>query len=579
MSAKKPAKNQRQKQALVRLGLMAAILICINVLASYFHAGIDLTKEKRFTLTEPTKKMLRNMNDVAVIDVYLKGKFSAELQRMQEAVSERLRSFKDFGGNKIVFRFIDPMEGKNDAEQKQVAQTMQQRGMPFMQLSTKDEEEYSMKIFFPYALVQYRGKEMPIFLLENTPSKTPAEQIGYAEASLEYKFASAINQLSKPEKSRIAYVMGNDEELGIKTVDMLYYSLNQTYRLDTIDLTHSLHISNYYDAIVIYQPKKPFTGPDKLKIDQYIMRGGHVLWVVNNLTATLDSFQNSPQFIAMDRGLELDDMLFKYGVRVNKDLLEDMQCLGLSRVLNGVVEAPKSWIYFPRLNPTSEHPIVRNMDFVRGGFTNTIDTIQTPGIKKTILLQSSKYSRKAVAPARVSLSMMNYPMKNEMFTKSYLPVAVLLEGQFRSMYQGILAPEYLRLLDSLKEPFKPQCDSPTSQIVTSVGEIFTSDYSQKDGVLPMGYYRPTGEFFANKNFLLNCMEYLTDKSGILEARSKDVKLRLLDMGRVKEEKTMWQALNVGIPIAVVLIFASCYFFFRKRRYEIKHDSIKPSAHA
>lgn len=576
MATKTPDKNQRQRQATIRVVVMIAILICVNVLASYFHNGIDLTKEKRFTLSAPTKKLLQDMQEVAVIEVYLQsstGKFPANIQRLQEAVRERLRSFKEIGGNKIIYHFTDPFAGKTDKEQKQIAHDLDQKGIHILQLNVQDDEEYSMKPFFPWALMQYNGKEMPVFLLENPPNTTADEKISYAEAKLEYKFASAINQMSKPDDPHIAYITGNNEPLGVNTLDMLA-TISRRYHVDTLDLSHSLNIPLVYDAIIINQPSIPFTGPEKLKIDQYVMRGGHVLWAIEALNAKLDSLANSPQFIALEYGLNVDDILFKYGVRINNDLIEDMQCLKLGRMLNGQVDA-RDWVYFPRLNPISNHPIVRNMDFIKAEFTSSIDTILSPGIKKTILLQSSKYSRNAPAPARVSLSMMNYPLKNEMFNKPYLPVAVLLEGKFRSVYERRLAPEYLQLLDSLQQPFKPACDSNNSMIVTSAGNIFGNEYTVKEGTLPIGYYKYSHEFFANKDFLLNCLEYLTDQSGILEARSKEVKLRLLDTGRAKDEKATWQFVNVGIPIAAILIFASCYIFFRKRRYEVKLPTINP----
>ena len=567
-------KNRQQQQATIRIVIMAAIVVCVNILASYFHTGLDLTREKRFTLTDPTKKMLRSMQEVAVIDVYLKGKFPAGLQRLQEAMRERLRSFKEIGGNKIIYRFTDPFEGKSDKDKKLIAHNLEVKGIRVMELKTQDDEEYSMKPFFPYALVQYNGREMPIYLLDAPPGRGSEEHISYAEAMLEYKFANAINQLGKPKRPRIAYLTGHGEPLAIKTYDMLS-TLPGMYDLDSLDLTHTLDISLLYDAVIINQPNSLFSGPDKLKIDQFIMRGGHVLWIVNALNATTDSLANSPQFIAMEYQTELDEMLFKYGVRVNYDLIEDMQCNPLPRVLNNGKPELHDWVYFPRLNPTGDHPIVKNMDLVMAGFTNSIDTIKSTGISKTILLQSSKYSRSARSPVRVSLSMMSYPLKHEMFTKSYLPVAVLLEGKFHSVYQNRLAPEYLRLLDSLNQPFKGTCDDPNSMIVVSMGEAFSNGYSAKDGVLPMGYYQFTGEYFANKHFLLNCLEYLTDRSGVLEARSKDVKLRLLDKGRLKSEKGTWQMVNVAIPIAAVVVFASFYLFFRKRRYEKKSEPIKP----
>ncbi len=571
MASNTPTKKQRQTQATIRVVIMIGILLGVNVLASYFHTGIDLTREKRFTLSEPTVKMLKNMQETAVVDVYLKGKFPALLQRMQEATRERLTSFKNIAGNKFIFRFIDPFEGKNESEQKVIAHDLAQKGIRVIQLSSKTDDEYSEKPFFPYALVQYNGGEMSIALLENPPGRTDEEKMSSSEAMLEYKFANAINQLGKREPARIGYVVGNGQDLSIYSYDMLG-CLSHYYGMDTLDLSHMLYIPLAYQAIVIVQPTTPFTGPEKLKIDQYIMRGGHVLWAMNNLDANMDSLRNSPQIIAMERGLGLDDMLFKYGARVNNDLVQDLQCMPLGRInpASGQREW-KDWIYYPKINPTGDHPIVKNMDFIRGGFTNSIDTVKSDGIKKSILLTSSKYSRTAMAPARVSTSTMLYPQKPDLFTKSYLPVAVLLEGKFHSVYQNLLAPEYLRLLDSLKQPFKAACDSPGSMIVVSVGDIFRNGYNPKDGPMQMGYWWWTGEYYANRTFLLNCMEYLTDHSGILEARSKEVKLRLLDKGRAKDEKSKWQFLNVVIPIAVVLVFASAYLFFRKRRYEVKSN--------
>ncbi len=577
MAEKKENKNQRNSQATIRLVIMAAILICINVLASYFHSGIDLTKEKRFTLSEPTVKLLKNMKEVAVVDVYLKGKFPAGLQRLQEAVRERLRSFKDIAGNKIIFRFTDPFEGKNDNERKQIALDLKQKGIVVTELRTADDDEYSMKVFFPYALVTYNGREMPIKLTEDiSGNNTVEEKISYAETILEYKFANALNQMSRRDVAHIAYLIGNGEPLGATTYDMIS-AVSRHYWMDTVDLVRVNDISLAYDAIIIAQPTIPFSGPEKLKIDQYIMKGGHALFSLNMLDASLDSLRlHPPQIIAMDRNLDLDEIIYKFGLRVNKDLVEDKENLPLPRTMNDGKPEMHDWIYFPRLNPTTDHPIVRNMAFIRAGFTNSIDTIKSGFIKKTILLQTSKYSLKSAAPVRVSLSMMNYQVKEEMFNKSYLPVAVLAEGKFRSAFENKLAPEFLKYLaDTLKQPYKVACDSATSVIVTSVGDMFINGYNNRDGVQPMGYYPWTHEFFANRDFLLNCLEYLTDKSGVLEARSKEMKLRLLDMGRVKEEKSTWQFVNVGLPVGLILVFASAYFFFRKRHYETKPNNVNP----
>jgi len=572
MADSKPKKNKRQQQATLRIVTLVAIIVCVNILASYFHSGLDLSHEKRFTLSEPTERMLRNMKETAVIEVYLQGKFPADLQRLQEGVRERLKSFKDLAGNKIIYRFTEPFAGKNDQEQKQVAHDLALKGIRVMQLNMQDEDAYSSKFFFPYALVQYNGHETPISLLEDPPNKSSSEKISYAIGKLEYKLAHAINEMSKPDVARVAYITGNNEEFGMNTLDMLS-SLSRIYRLDTIDLQHVLTIPVAYDAIIINKPTETFTGPEKLKIDQYIMHGGHVLWVLNTLNAVEDSLLTG-QLMAMPYDLQLDDILFKYGVRVNTDLVQDKQCLDLPHTYNNGDVKKDPWIYYPRINPTSDHPIVRNMDFVMGRFTNSIDTIISGTIKKTVLLQSSKYSRTANAPARVTISMMNYPIKNELFTNPYRTVAMLLEGKFTSAYKNRLAPEFMRIMDSVKTPYKDECDKPGKMIVVSLGDVFSNGYTVKEGVLPVGYFKWTGEYYANKTLLLNALEYLTDTSGILEARSKEMKVRLLDQGRIRDEKNTWTTVNVGVPIVAVLVFASAYIFFRRRRYESKSPVTK-----
>jgi ABC-2 type transport system permease protein len=569
----KQKRKQQQRQAVIRILIMAAILVCINMLAVRFHYGLDLTKEKRFTLSPSTKKLLRDMKDVAVVNVYLKGKFPAGFQRLSEATRERLQSFREYAGNKIVFRFIDPFEGKSEDEKAAVFQQLSSKGIMPVNLQVKGEEEgYSEKLVFPYALVQYNNREMAVKLLENKLGLSPLEILNYSESQLEYKFANAINKLSQPDKPEIAYIMGHGETLGLQTYDLLTTLAGQ-YHIDTVDLVNSLYISPIYKAVIINKPTQPIDDKDKFKIDQYIMGGGHVLWAIDMLHASMDSIQPpAQQFLATDYGLNLDDQLFKYGVRVNPNLVEDMQCMQIP-VTTGVVNNNpqielRPWIYFPVFVPTSTHPIVNNMGEICGRFVNSIDTVANPEVRKTILLESSKYTRLASSPAEVSLAMVAYAGKSELFRQRAQPVAVLLEGKFNSVFQNRLAPSFLQILkDSLKREFKPVADSNTSMIVIADGDMLENDFTPSMGPMELGYWRFTKELFSNKAFILNCLEYLTDNSGILEARSKDTRLRLLDGGRVKNEKTKWQALNIGLPIVLVLIFASCYLFFRKRRYE------------
>lgn len=573
MATTASTKRKTQKsQAVIRMLIMVVILVGLNILAARFHFGLDLTKEKRFTLSEPTKRLLRNMDDVAVIDVYLKGSFPAGFQRLATATRERLQTIRDASSNKVIFRFIDPFEGKGEDEKGPIYKQMSEKGIIPVNLQTKtDEDGYGEKIVFPGALVKYKGKEMPVRLLENNMGFNPLENLSNSENLLEYKFAMAINKLSKPEKTEIAYIMGHGETLGLNTYDLLT-TLASQYKIDTFDLSTNMYIPKRYKAIIINKPTVPIDDREKFKIDQYVMEGGRVLWAIDQLFAPMDSLQKTEQFVTLDYGLELDDILFKWGVRLNLDLIEDNQCLPLPIVVGSQGDRPqmqlRPWIYYPVFMPSAQHPIVKNIPAIMGRFVNSLDTIANPEIKKTVLLQSSKYSRTTAFPVRVSLSMLKFPMKPEMFNKPYRNAAVLLEGKFRSVFQNRLAPAFLQILqDSLKRPYKGEADTATSMIVISDGDIMENDYSRTEGPMEMGYWRFTQTRFANKEFILNCIEYLTDNSGLLEARSKEVVLRKLDGKRVTKEKTTWRIVNIAIPVLLVLIFASAYIFFRKRRYE------------
>jgi len=557
---------------MLRLGLLLLALIAANMLATRFHAPLDLTAEKRFTLSPATKNLLSQMDETAVVDVYLKGKFPAGFQRLSEAVREKLQFFQNASGGKVVFRFEDPVAGKPDEEKKAIIENLFQKGIEPMMLNQQNDEGYKEQVIFPYALVRYKGGELPVRLLERHFAMSPAEQLNLSEAQLEYKFASAIRDLGRSgHKPDVAYIMGNGENLSYGTWDALHETLPRYYNLDTVDLAGSFYIPTRYKAVVICKPTVPFSEKDKYKIDQYVMRGGRVLWLVDALQANMDSLQKTETFLTTDYGLNLDDMLFKYGVRINPVLVEDLQCVSIPVTVGYAGNEPqielRNWQYFPLLQSAGRHPIVSNLNFVLSVFANSIDTVGAPGINKTILLTSSKYSRTSPNPVRVSLSMLRFPPRTELFNHPYSPVAVLLEGQFQSVFQNRMAESFVDMMrDSLKYDYKPKADTPGRMIVVADGDVMLNDFSSTRGPMEMGYWKFTQERYANKTFILNCLEYLTDESGILEARSKESRLRLLDAGKVKATKTNWQILNLAVPLGLVLIFAAAYIFFRKRKY-------------
>lgn len=563
-----------KKQHTVRLAFLGIGLLLVNILGSQFHYRIDLTAEKRFSISEPTKKLLRSLKDDITIEVYLTGKLPAGFQQLSEGTREVLNEFKEYGGSKIRFSYVSPLEGKNEQEKEAVFKSLSDRGIQPVNLKIQQDEEdgYSEKIIFPAASVSGMQKQEAVNLLENHIAMTPDEKLNLSQSLLEYKFASAIKQLLLPGKRQIAYLQGQGEAIGINTIDMLS-TLSKYYDIDTLDINQNIEIGKNYRALIICKPTVSFDEKNKFKIDQYIMHGGKVLWLIDPLKLDIDSLKQQDATLAIDYNLNLDDLLFRYGVRINSDLVEDFMYANPIPITVGMTGNQPDvrlfpWLYFPFCIPDSKHPIVNNMDAVMFSNTSSIDTIANGEISKTILLHSSARSRKNPSPVRISLSSIRYKPKAEMFRERNIPMAVLLEGKFKSIYTNRIDPTFLTIYtDSLKKTFLPECEKSNSMLVVSDADIFLNDFSEKRGPMECGYYKYSDQMFANKTFILNALEYLTDDFGLIVARNKTLQLRLLDKVRIKKERIQWQLLNVALPIVTVLIFASAYFFFRRKRYE------------
>ncbi len=567
--------KQLKRTHILRFVILAVILLVLNVLGSQFHKRFDLTAEKRFSLSSPTKKFIAEMDDIANVTIFLQGNLPTGFQRLQNRTVETLNEFNEYSNGKIQYHFENPLEGKATPKEKEEAmKTLASKGVLPVNLQVQQDEDesgYSEKIIFPYALIAYNGKEYPVSLLENHGGMSPEEVLDYSGNLLEYKFAQGIQKTTQPDKPYIAYAIGNRQELGWRTVDMLS-TLSQYYRVDTIDLNTNIEVPGVYKAVIFVSPNTAIDEKVKFKIDQYIMKGGNMLWLLDRLNTDMDTMQQSGAYLAQDLNINLEDLLFKYGVRVNPDLVEDIQQNVPIPVTVGTIgDKPDirllPWIYFPYSIPTSKHPIVHNMDAILFQFASSIDTIAVPGIKKTILLHSSNRSRRIAAPLRISLSNLRYKPNPDLYRESQIPLAVLLEGKFSSNFTNRLAPKFLTTLkDSLNRPFIAEGQKDAKQIVVSNGAVFFNDFTQKQGPLECGFWRYTQQQYSNKTFLLNSIEYLVDSTGILEARSKDLSLRLLDMPRVKKEKTKWQLVNIGLPILLTLFFGSGYLFFRRKKY-------------
>lgn len=568
-------KTNRNKH-IIRFILLCGILLLLNVISSKVHKRFDLTTEKRFSLSNPTKNLLNKLDDVVFFEVYLKGKFPSGFQKLSEATLNMLNEFKEEGGSKIRYRFINPVEGLSGKEKQEQYIKLDKQGVHPVMLHVRleSDEGYADNVIFPSVKISYHQKDTVISLMDNTKGgNLDNDQLYYSEIQLEYKLISAIKGLRDPDRKKVAILVGNDNQIGFHTFDILS-TLEVYYDLDTLDLTKGFEIPAVYSAAILLGPTTKLEEQEKFKIDQYVMHGGKMLWAIDPMRYAMDSLRNSSATMAIPFELNLEDILFQYGVRINPDYIEDYHQANPIPVTVGDLNGKPDirllpWSYYPFCIPDIKHPIVNNLDAVMCMMASSIDTIADPSLKKTILLHSSIRSRRVPAPVRVSLSNLKFVPTVDMFREKDIPVAVLVEGTFKSIYAHRMDQEFRIIYkDSLKREMLDHTETPGAMIVLSDANIFSNDIV-KDRPTECGYYKYTDRYFANKSFILNCLEYLIDHDHLLEARNKVAKLRLLDNEKVKNERSKWQLINLGLPTAIVLIFGSAYFFFRRKKYESK----------
>ena len=554
--------------------VLLLILVGINLLASVFHSRVDLTKEKRYTLSKATKQLFRNLKQPVRIDVFFKGNYPAGFKKIVNSVQEFLQETREYAHGNITVRYTDPLKGlANDSLAARFADSMDYFfGLrPYtIQAPSKVGDELNIKQVLPGAVIHYRDTAIGVNLFKGIKNYgTEQEQLAAlyndVESTLEYKFASAIQKITSTSKPLIGYALGNGEIWG-PNVDDAVRAMIHDYRFDTVNLKQIPYIPSAFNALVILKPTATFSDEDKLKIDQYAMRGGKIFWMIDNMYAEFDSLYKSHGFIAFDRGLNLEDILFRYGVRLNENLLQDMQCDKMGQIDPNTQQTRLvDWPFFPILNGTS-NPISKNLDGVRAMFPNTLDTVKADGIKKTFLLRSSANSRVLTAPAKIDFQFFQIAPDIKEFTVHDTAVAALLEGKFRSLYSGRIPKSFVDSMNAYHVPVKDICDSATKMIVVADGDIAWNAVSQQYGPLPMGFNFYTNYTFSNKEFFTNCLEYLVNPSGILETRAKDFTLRLLDLKKVKEQKTTWQFINIALPVLLVVLFGVIYQQVRRKKY-------------
>lgn len=562
----KPRRYRTVYLILVLLGLVG-----INVLSNFFHARIDLTDEDRFTLSPGTIRVLNNIQEPIHITVYLKGKYPSGFRKLSETTADLLEEFQNDASKRLMVDFVEPETSINDT--LTVADSLSSSGFIPINLTAQVKQGQQQLLVYPYAKIQFRDRQEMVVLYKG---KTPLHNnrvLNEAESMLEYQFASAIARIQQVDKPLIGYAVGHGEPMDLRVYDLAEEALQPNYQLQLINLNQQQLIPSEFKALLIVKPTAPFSELEKLKIDQYIMQGGKPLFFLDRLEAEMDSLQVINRVLAYDRNLQLHDQLFRYGVRVNPNLLMDLQSDFLPFDVNGNGQFEfLPWNYFPLMESSNNHPINRNLGYVAGRFVNTIDTVSAPGIQKTILLTSSANARTLNAPALISGSENVTAPEDVNYNKKSLPTAVLLEGKFRSFFSNRLSNELADSLNSNGMVFATQCKNTTAMLVVGDGDMVLNSVARGNQPLPMGMnpytFGTQREFpFANREFLLNTLEYLVSDQGLSDTKNKEYKLRLIDTKKAKEEKAYWQTVNLILPIGLMWLFGFVFQALRRRKFK------------
>ncbi|NOZ47458.1 MAG: gliding motility-associated ABC transporter substrate-binding protein GldG [Chlorobi bacterium] len=560
-------------QNIIQLLLAVLIIILLNYISSFIFTRFDLTAEKRFTLAPSTVKLLKNLDDIVLVKVYLEDEdLPMGFNRLRKSTLEMLDEFRVYAGDNVQYEFIDPSDMPDRKARNKFQRQLFEKGVLPTTLKINDGKGGTkQKIIFPGAVVYYREREAIVSLLKDNAGASNENKLNNSVQDLEYSLTNAIRQLISDKQQSIAFIEGQGE-LDQYQVGDIVKSLEKFYTVDRVRINSQLHSLDDYNVIVIAKPDSMFREKDKFIIDQFIMKGGKALWLIDGVKANMDSLAYTSSTIALINNVNLNDQLFRYGVRINPNLIQDIQCgaIPVNTAIAGEPAkfAPAPWLYFPLIVSNNLHPITKNLDMIKTEFVSVLDTVgDNFDVKKQILLTSSPYSRFVNAPVRISLEMINETPDERYFNKPNLPIAVLLEGTFSSVFENRLTPEITNNKDI---GFKAKSKK-TKMIVVSDGDIIRN-YVRKAGKnyypLPLGNDKWFRELFygGNKEFILNSINYLCDDEGFMEVRSRELKLRLLNKSKVMNERVFWQIINTVIPILFVILFGLIVIYLRKRKY-------------
>ncbi|WP_299208721.1 gliding motility-associated ABC transporter substrate-binding protein GldG [uncultured Dokdonia sp.] len=546
-------------------------LILVNYLASLAHQRYDLTQDKRYTLSDPAKAIIDQIQSPLIIDVFLEGDLQPEFKKLQNETRYLLEEISNYNPN-VSFAISNPVE--DDADANIVAQQFASFGMTPLPLTVRRNGEQTTQTLFPWATANHNGKAIPISLIKNIAGASP-EQFVYASIqNLEYAFIDGFNRLLNAKTKRIAVLKDNGELPDAKIADM-FLKLGETYSIASFpmdavskDPEKTLQaLQNTFDLVVIAKPTKAFTDEQKFVLDQYILNGGNSLWLIDAVAMENDSLRNADgKAYAFQRDLNLNDLFFKYGIRINPVLIKDLYSAPLSLATGDGSQSKYQelpWFYQPVVPSFNTHPINTNIERpVRFQYANQIEVLNnTPSVEKTILLTSSVLTKLEGVPKEISLDDIGIEPTEEDYQAGPQPLAVLLEGAFESAFKNRVHPF---TLDSVR--FRESATNPSKMVVIADGDFISNDVDSKGNPLELGFDYFTRKQYGNKEFLLNTVNYLLDDNGLINIRSKEIALPFLDTPKVVNTINKWQALTIGLPLVFLLIFGGVFFVLRKRRY-------------
>lgn len=542
------------------------VLVVLNVLGTLFFYRFDLTKDKRYTLSETSLQIVKQVKNPLSVKVYMQGDLPADFRRLQQETKQLLEEFQAYNSN-IVFEFVNPLESEDESEA--LTKSLFQKGLTPVNITVDDKGKQSQAMVFPWAIAVYNNKEVNIPLLKNRMGASTTQKVVGSIQHLEYSIADAINKITKDKQKKVAIIKGNGEMKEIHIARMLMQIRESYYigpfTLDSVskDPNGSLDALKKYDLAIIAKPTETFSDEEKQVLDQFIINGGKTLWLIDQVSADMDSLYNQTgATLAYPRDLNLNDMFFKYGFRINPDLIKDEQGSPIKLATGEQGSATQYqdfiWKFAPLVSPESKHPIVKNLGGIKFDFASPIDTLKN-GIKKTVLLQSSPYSKKIGAPVEVNLGIVSEQTSpKDYLNKGNLVLSVLLEGSFHSAFEN-------RVLSFKEKSFQSK-GKPTKMIVVADGDIARNQLDKNMMPIELGYDQRSGNLYDNKDFMMNCINYLLDDTGLINIRSKDLDLPLLDKEKVFENYNQTQFITIGLPILILLVFGLLFTYIRKRKY-------------